>query len=286
MSASLLSALKAKQQELKNKTGREKTVKPPAGSSRWRILPNWKDDPNALFSHDYGQHFIKDFSGTVKAVYVCTLRTFNKPCPICEAMARAATSASDENAKKLIEEARAQQVYLVNAVRKTDKGVYEKEVSILALPMTAFNALVTVATQYAESDELDIFDPVKGYDVIIDRSGTGPKNTKYTVMVAPKSSAIDAEYLAKRVDLEQYCDQEYEQGKTAALVALAAVSGSHTPALSALPAATLSTRAATVAAPAATVAAVAASTPTDAELDDALSVDLSDVDLDGLEAIE
>lgn len=286
MSTSLTALLKAKQQELKNKSGHEKTVAPPAGASRWRILPHWGDDPESLFSHDFGQHFVKDMTGQIKSVYVCTLRTFNRPCEICETMAKSSAMTTDENMKAIINEARAQQRYLMNAVRKTDKG-YESDVCILSLPNVCFEALVTVAAQYSEGDGIDIFDPTSGYDVIISREGTGPKNTKYTVMVAPKPSPISPEYLKKRRNLDEYCNQEYEQGKLAALNALNSVTGTTVPSLAVLPPATSTpTPTGGTAAVKATAGKVTAITPTAEEIAGALEVDLNDVDLEGLEEIE
>ena len=285
MSTSLTALLRAKQQELKNKTGREKTVAPPGGASRWRILPHWGDDPNSLFSHDFGQHFVKDFTGKVTSVYICTLRTFNKPCDICETMAKSIAGMSDENAKTLVGEARAQQRYLMNAVRKNDKGVYEQDVQILSLPSVCFEALVTVAAQYADSDSIDIFDPASGYDVIISREGTGPKNTKYQVMVAPKPSAIAPEYLKKRRNLDEYCAQEYEQGKLSAINALKSVSGTATPSLAVLPPAA-STPTPVTGTASVKMTAPVSSMPTASEVASALEVNLDDVDLEGLEEIE
>ena len=73
MSNALMELLKKKKQAM-GAHRRAKTVKPGDGTSRFRILPGW-DPENLAFYHDFGQHFIKDLSGEIKAVYMCVDKT-------------------------------------------------------------------------------------------------------------------------------------------------------------------------------------------------------------------
>jgi hypothetical protein len=279
--SNLLELLRSKQKELSAKKSRDNTVKLPNGSSRWRILSHWSGDENAgLPTHDYGKHFIKDFSGEVQAVYICTSKTFGKSCPVCDAITKAELTATDDNAKNLIRNSKAAQRYLVNAVRRTDKG-YEQEVIILELPSGAFDDVISLAAQYA-SDGINIFSMAEGYDVIFNREGTGLK-TKYKAMLAPKSTPMDASYLAKAANLSDYVQQEYEEGKTKALVALQNLSGASTPMLPASVSKARSDVAELM--PATGKASVTPSMSKKAD-DDVLDVDLSEVDLSDLDSIE
>jgi gp32 DNA binding protein like len=276
--SSLLDLLKNKQKELAAKKSRDNTVKLPGGNSRWRILPHWSGDENAgLPSHDYGKHFVKDFSGELQAIYICTSKTFGKSCPVCDSITKGELAASDENAKNLLANAKAAQRYLVNAVQKSDKG-YSSDVVILELPSGAFNDVLSLAAQFA-SDGINIFSLAEGYDVIFNREGTGLK-TKYKAMLAPRSNPIDNSFMTKAINLEEYVQQEYEEGKTKALVAISNVAGASTPMLpssmAAKSAEVLPARGTATAAP--TITAAAAS--------DDLSIDLSEVDLSDLEMIE
>lgn len=280
--SSLLELLKSKQKELSARKSRDNTVKLPNGSSRWRILPHWSGDENAgLPSQDYGKHFVKNFSGETEAVYICTAKTFGKHCPVCDSITKAELSVHDENAKNLIGNARAAQRYLVNAVRRNDKG-YEAEVVILELSGSAFDEVVNLAVQFA-SDGINIFGLEEGYDVIFNREGTGLK-TKYKAMLAPRGGPIDASYMTKVANLLDYVQQEYEEGKTKALMAVANLSGSTTPMLPA----SMSRSSAPEVIPAArtTSAATTASSVGAKMEDDALDVDLAEVDLSDLDGIE
>lgn len=277
--SNLLELLKSKQKELSAKKSRDNTVKVPNGNSRWRILPHWSGDENAgLPMHDYGKHFIKDFSGETQAVYICTSKTFGKACPVCDSITKSELTATDENAKNLIRNSKAAQRYLVNAVRRNDKG-YEQDVVILELPSGPFDDVLSLAAQYA-SDGINIFSLADGYDVIFNREGTGLK-TKYKAMLAPKSSPIDASYIAKATNLSDYVQQEYEEGKTKALVALQNLSGASTPML---PVSVSKSRVE----PELMTATGKSASPAmskSAEVD-ALDVDLSEVDLLDLDSID
>ena len=278
--SSLLELLKSKQKELSARKSRDNTIKLPNGNSRWRLLPHWSGDENAgLPFHDYGKHFIKDFSGEVQSVYICTAKTFGKPCPVCDSITKAEMSTGDENAKKLVTDAKAAQRYLVNAVRRNDKG-YEAEVVILELSGSAFDEVVNLAVQYA-SDGINIFGLDEGYDVIFNREGTGLK-TKYKAMLAPRGNPIDANYMSKASNLTDYVQQEFEEGKTKALMALSNISGSTTPML---PASVRSSAPEVLVAPRGTATAAASAVGAKHE-DISLEVDLAEVDLSDLDGIE
>jgi hypothetical protein len=286
--SSLLDQVRAKQKELDSKRSKDFSITPPAGNSRWRILPHWSGDLENLPVHDFGQHFIKDpHSKEVKAVVVCNAKTFADQCEVCDQIASLkadAMGAGNEEMVQYYNEARSAQKHLVNAVRwEKDKG-YHDEVVTLALPMTAFEQLMgLVATYYAEG--VNLFDMEGGHDIIIMRNGSG-RNTKYTVMAAPTASVIDSKYQEKAQNLEEYVNQINEEKTRAALAALgvrpsataalpAAVTGAASPALTASPTpAEVS---------AATVAVEKAEAETVAEGPESVADALGDVDLDDLD---
>jgi len=279
--ASLLELIQKKQKEVQARRGREKPEKLPAGNSRWRILPHWSGGEGLPFQ-DFGQHFVKGFDGEVQAVYICTAKTFGRECAICEVIRQADAMTSDPNAKKLIQEARAPQRYLVNAVKHNGKG-YDPEPVLLELPSGVFDQLLTIAGQYLEADGVNIFDLNTGHDIIVARNGTGV-NTKYQVMAASKSSPISAEYMKKVRNLADYVAQEYEEGKSKAIAALRNLSGSTTPMLSAPGASTVVLPAETVA-PTGTRVIEATSAPAVDDMDALADVDLSELNLEELEDV-
>jgi hypothetical protein len=274
---SILEMIQAKQKQLSAKRGRERPEKLPMGQSRWRILPHWAGSETELPSQDFGQHYIKDFTGEVIAVYICTAKTFGKECPICESIAQALQSVEDPNARAVIEQAKSSQTYLLNAVQKTEAG-YAKEPVLLQVPTTVFDQIMNVAASYASSDGVNIFDMNEGHDVVISKTGTG-LSTRYQVLPGSKPSAVPAELLKKARNLREYVEQEHDEGKNRALTALRSVAGSKTPSLAGPSVAT--------ALPAAAGVATAAAIPAGRSDEDILAdVDLSDINLDELDKIE
>ncbi len=124
-------------QKRKAETGGQKTIKPKAGRNRYRILPGWRGNGDPLFYHDFGQHFIKDAAGQVKAVYICTDRTFGRPCEVCDAVAQAIAMTTDDVTKKRIEESKASGRVLLNVLEL--EGGNPTVPQILEVPPTVFN---------------------------------------------------------------------------------------------------------------------------------------------------
>ncbi|CCG43333.1 hypothetical protein [Magnetospirillum molischianum] len=219
MSKNLMDIIKQKKQGIAAASGRrEKTVKPPPGKSRWRILPTWKKDGDPTFFHEFGQHFIKDQTGELKAVYVCTDKTFGKPCELCDAVASAISSATDDDLIKALTEAKSKTRYLLNAIQPD--GENAGEVVILDLSPTTFEKILDVMEEHGA----EMIDPDAGIDIIIERKGKG-LNTEYSVVPAAKSKPVNKTLLAQLNDLDAYVNQEYEAGLNKAFQALSAVSG-------------------------------------------------------------
>ncbi len=80
-----------------------------------RILLNEVNGEQQL-SQNWGQHFIKDAAGQLKAVYICTQTNFDEPCAVCEAIAQGAAMTSDEELLKVLKDARSSRRILVNAL--------------------------------------------------------------------------------------------------------------------------------------------------------------------------
>lgn len=215
--SALSDLLKQKKQDLAAASGRGKKVaKIPDGKSRWRILASWRGAGEAQFWHDFGQHFVKNAANVLTAVYVCTEKTFGRPCPICEAIAAGTAGATDDMTMKLMKEARSAAKILVNAIHLD--GPNPTEVQILELGPTAFGMVCDIAQEYEENGDA-LFD----HDLIFGREGTG-LNTKYTVMAAAvNKGAIPAN--PKLNDLDAYVQQESQAAETKALNSVRTIAG-------------------------------------------------------------
>ena len=213
-----LMALIAQKKAALNSSKRQKTIKPADGRSRYRVLPTWSDDKEAPFWHDFGQHFIKDGAGDIKAVYVCTDKTFGKPCPVCEGITHAIKSSGDDVMTNLLKEAYATGRILLNVLHID--GATPTEPQILETAPTVFNDILGIISEWG----VGVLDLQTGMDLIIERSGKG-KQTKYSVQIASKSQPVPEGVMKKVANLDEYVAQENEEGQKRALANLSAVAG-------------------------------------------------------------
>jgi gp32 DNA binding protein like len=221
--ASLKDLMLKKKQQIAQSTGRfAKAVKPKMGTSRWRILPSWRqlekwertsaDQDIHQFWHDFGQHYIKDQNGELRAVYVCASKTFDKPCQVCETLREGYSKAATDEDKMLIKESFASGRVLVNAL---DVSSDPTTPVVLELSPTTFDLFLNLYMQNIDPKNEDfniVTDPNEGLDINITREGTGI-NTKYSISPVIKGSkAVPSEVLEKMTDLDAYVAQETAQG--------------------------------------------------------------------------
>lgn len=240
--SALLDLLKQKKQDL-SAGRRRKTIKPTDGRGRYRILPSWRG-AGQQFWHDFGQHFVKNSAKEITAIYMCTDKTFGRPCSVCEAIGSGIKSATDDFTMELLKDARSTGRVLLNVLHLD--GATPGEVQILELPPTVFGAIIAIAEEWEEAGE-SIFNLDGGKDIIISREGSG-KNTKYTAQVAAKSAVVPDTVLAKLHNLDEYVAQESSEQQTRALNSVRSVAGllPAPAASSGLPAAAASAGAATM----------------------------------------
>lgn len=199
-------------------TSRDRPIKPPEGKSVWRILPGWNKDEPAVFFHAFGQHYIKGTDGKIKVVIGCVDRTYEKSCDICDMIAEAIKSAPDDATRDAIKDMRAQQVYLVNAVRVDGKEGERETPVIMAMPKTLFEgALMDALQEYGE----EMLDLDEGNDVVITREGKG-FDTRYSLVVRSqkKSTPVAESVWQKCIDLAAYVDEDFESKKQKAIDAI------------------------------------------------------------------
>lgn len=217
MSNALMDLLKAKRQSM-TAHRRAKTVKPEEGTSRWRILPGW-DAKNPAFWHDFGQHFIKDASNEIKAVYICVDKTYGKPCSVCDALNKAINNSSDDQMVELLKGAKSSQRVLMNALHISGQDP-SVPVILEVAPTVFLNIMDLIQKEWGP--ELISLD--EGRDIIIERVGKG-KLTKYSLQPASKSVKVDPSVMKKITNLDEYVAQESEDNAKRALNNLSSISG-------------------------------------------------------------
>lgn len=218
----------------KASVSRQKTIKPEAGRNRYRILPSWRG-AGEQFWMDFGQHFIKDASGQVRAVVVCNDRTFGQPCDVCNALEHAIAHAEDDLTIKRLKDAMAGSRVLLNVLDlngKNDPTVPQ----ILEVAPSVFNGkkgaggIISLIQEWPNM--LNLHD---GVDIIIEKQGAGKEGTSYGVSIASGSKPVDPKVMEKIHNLDKFVAQENEESTRRALTSLAAVAGTALPAPSTAP---------------------------------------------------
>lgn len=213
----------AKQKDMAAKKSRQNTLKPQPGKHTYRILPSWKG-AEGQFWHDFAMHFVKTQESGQKpaAIYLCTEKTYGRPCEICDAIQKSISVCSDDKMVELLKSAKAGQRYLLNVLHTS--GPEPEKVQILEVGGGVFEAICELIMEYG-----DITDPEKGIDVVIKREGSG-LDTSYTVLPAAKSQPVKASLLQNLPNLDDYVAQENPAGQVKALTAVGQIIGIEAPA--------------------------------------------------------
>jgi hypothetical protein len=217
--SALLELLKKKKQDIAA-SKRAKTAKFVDGRSRWRILPSWRG-AGQQFWHDFGQHFVKNSAGEIQAIYVCSEKTFGKPCEVCSVVAQSIKAATDDSTLQLLQDAKSGARVLVNALQID--GPNPGEVQILEMPPSVFGMFVELAEEFEAAGQ-SILDANAGKDIIVGRTGKG-KNTKYTLTPAAVSQPVPAGALDKLHDLDAYVASESSEAEARALTSVRSIAG-------------------------------------------------------------
>lgn len=225
----ILALIQNKQKEMAAKKSRQATLKPAAGDHRYRILPGWRGGDDKQFWHDWAIHFIKSPASGDKpeAVYVCTEKTFGKPCEVCECIKKSLGVSTDDKMTEYLKKAGSAQRYLMNVLHLT--GSEPTKVQVLEVGQGVFESICELVKEYGDITDLD-----SGIDIKIKREGSG-LDTSYTVLPSAKSTPVNKAILANLVNLDEFVAQENSAGQLKALNAIGTIIGVSAPA-TALPA--------------------------------------------------
>lgn len=211
MTALLAKINSAKEGIEARKTSGINAIRPPAGQSRWRILPGWRKADRETFFHYYGKHWVKDADGKVLATYLCERDTYGRPCPVCDVVGAAIRSTKDDTVLKDLKEMTARRGVLVNALMISGTGADPNKPVLLDLPPSLFDNILIPLLASRMGDDINLLDLKEGRDVIINREGTG-LSTRYTLTDAAKATAIDPSVLDRVLDIDAWLTSEKSRG--------------------------------------------------------------------------
>lgn len=212
----LMALMASKKQSMKKA---EKTAKVEPGDNRIVLLPGWRGEADPTWWHDFGQHFIKDASDKIQAVYLCTSATHEgRSCDVCNALAAAGRAAADDSISEILEKAKGSRSVLVNALM-LDSANPNTPV-ILEIKRGLFEQLLNICEEYEGAP----LDPSVGMILKVTREGKGLA-TKYTATPTPKVHKVDPAVLGKLNNLDDYVKQESEESLRRAIGAVNSVAG-------------------------------------------------------------
>lgn len=183
--------LLARKKKLAEKGTSSAFIFPKNGTTRVRILSAGPDNEPAV---EIVRFYINKHS-------IISPATFEEPCPFMEEYKRLKDS-KDEDDKKLAKSMIPSRRYILACIIfKDTKGQemdYNGEPRLLVVPSSVYQDIIEY---WLDEDEAgDMTDPKTGYDIKIERSGSGQFDTTYSVR-ACKPTKIDKSFL-KTVDLE------------------------------------------------------------------------------------
>jgi len=152
------------------------------GPNKVRILPPWSKE--GIWYKEATLHYgLKNDKGQERG-YPC-LKMFGKDCPICDK--RDELLEGDGEDKKLAERIRPRTKFYANILdRKTNA------VMIWGFSQKTLGILLSYEGDKEHCDG-KLTDPNEGFDVVIDRTGTGKNDTRYEIRVKPKATEIGEE---------------------------------------------------------------------------------------------
>lgn len=207
----LMSLMKDKKQAMARK---ERASRPKPGKNRIVLLQGWKKGEEHVWFHDFGQHYIKNAAGEIKAVYPCAEATYGTTCPVCDGLAHAAKLTKDDDTVNLLAEAKAGKEVLINALDLD--GDNPNTPVVYAIKRGVFSQLVDLIEEWGA----DVFSK----ELVIQRDGKG-LNTKYSVQISPKNFTASSAILEKLNDLDEYVKQESDEQQKRALGAISSLMG-------------------------------------------------------------
>jgi len=163
---------------------------PKEGKNLVRFLPAYKEGGD--FFLETSIHF-----GVREGLHLVCNRFYGEPCYVCEIVQKLRMSEDPNDVARARRMAPRKRVFY-NIV---DLNAQEVGVQVFASGASIFKQLLSY---FYDPDWGDLTDPKHGYDVVIERKGTGLE-TEYTVRPRKNPTPIeDEEWLNQLIDLDQF----------------------------------------------------------------------------------
>lgn len=194
-------AMKKKRAEI----GQGKYWTPKEGKNQVRILPPYSKAGVWMFELSLHYGFTDDEDR--KRAYPCLRQWKGEKCPACDAISELKKV---DGGSKAADRMRPRSKYYVNLI---DRRIGEDKVFIYGFSGKAMNAIMSYDDD--EEDYGDITNPKKGFDIVVEKEGSGLK-TRYDIRIKPKPTP--AGDFADLFDLEAEIPNEISAREMADLI--------------------------------------------------------------------
>lgn len=216
-----------------NNAGRTRAYKFKVGKTVISLLPLHSDLDKPVgdrgFTREFGMHYIKNAKGENIVTVGDRSLTFNEDCPIRDGlvdMIRYANSIGDDDMAKAAKESLARKTILFNAVVHQDPdGKKDEGAQLIQFSESLNDQLNSLLEEYLVDDEDALLQWGERLAFIVEREGTGPKDTKYKIMPLPRKVTVDASAMGKAVNLEEYVQAQFDDSVRKALNFIAVSTG-------------------------------------------------------------
>jgi len=168
------------------------------GKNIVRILPPWSKE--GIWYKEATLHYgLKNESGKERA-YPC-LKMFDEECPVCSK--RDELLEGGEEDKKIADQLRPRTKYYANVLDRTSN-----KIMIWGFSAKTLSILLSYTS---DPDYGDISNPEEGFDIVIERTGTGRMDTRYQIRMKPKPSEVDMEEAGTLFNLDKEVVDDMEE---------------------------------------------------------------------------
>jgi hypothetical protein len=198
---------KKRQQTADKRLGSRNAYKFKGGVTTIRILPTWRKDGDTKFFHEFGQAFIKNMNGDTLAVIGDRKLTYGEDDPIRNLIERAVGDSTTDSQREHWKNMKASPRILVNALILDDREVAPTEAQIVEFSETQFDSIIEQLELAGIADEF--LDLEKGFNLKVNKTGTGFKNIRYTFSFDRKPSAVPAGAMDTLTDIDAYVRSKF-----------------------------------------------------------------------------
>lgn len=210
-----------------NRAGRTQAYKFKPGKTVISILPG-HEDPEAFY-RKCGMHYIKSVKDEFIVAVGDRQHTFDESCPVRDGLVdtiRYANSIGDDDLAESAKKSLAKPTFLYNVIVHQDPDKKAEEVpQLVSMSETLNDSLFGILEEYLADGSDDLLRWNDRIAFVVEREGTGQKDTRYKIYPAPKRVSVAPAKLAQAVNLEEFVQAQFTDSVKKALAYISVTTG-------------------------------------------------------------